>query len=767
MSRLTALVLVLLAGLLPAPAGARRNRHNDLIRVTSPPVRGTALAHPFVNVIVFFDSRADPQTFRARLGRTDVTSRFVGIAGADGTPGKQAAIEPSLLRVGRAVNHLRLEVRGLPIPTKRGRAKRLRDIDRVRFRAVPAPDQPPVAQLSGPDIVFPGIPVQFSARGSADPDLDLLTFHWDFGDGTTSDDRNPTRVFADTAADLTVRLTVSDGQQAVSSEKTLFACPALDAGRTPGTLKIEASGPLEFGSVAPGTSATRTLTVRNVSTDPTSQLKGRLEVGLALPPPAADSSGFTVAPAAVDLGAGETSSVTVTFAPTTAGHQAAHLVLVACATNRPAAHLWAHGFGGSGAGPVFAAEPLFFADLSGATFAILADGTRVAADNTLHSCQNANGTGTSDLCATNADCVTPGETCALTSVCVGGDRPGQVCNTPADCPGGFCRSTSLGSDPVDMCGDGTGGLYLMTDIGTFTDPNLNASTDLSTSVVQLEFDPQTGARTAADILARTTDETQVIACDGVAPEAGGLVYVPEFFNVDFPATPCSRDSREALTAFSKSTGPPVVIVADIAAAAGYGECDDFDPTSDLEVARDGSAIFASLPLTGLSRIRPTPLPISPDIIDYFQVHPDGSIVYVTTSDSVSTGSLNIYKISPDQALAGAQRLAELTPCVVQVPNNCVQPSGSTFVPCPADPNDPVNRGETLLGLSSFAVGRAAPGSSDGVLLVSFVTRGGFADLGSNLLVRGTVAVALPAQSNTNACTVLGLVSLEFLDPMTF
>ena len=31
----------------------------------------------------------------------------------------------------------------------------------------------------------------------------------------------------------------------------------------------------------------------------------------------------------------------------------------------------------------------------------------------------------------------------------------------------------------------------------------------------------------------------------------------------------------------------------------------------------------------------------------------------------------------------------------------------------------------------------------------------------------TVAVALPAQSNTNACTVLGLVSLEFLDPMTF
>src|SRR5439155_19731872 len=144
---------------------------------------------PFVNVIVFFDGRADPQTFRARLGRTDVTSRFVAIAGADGTPGKQGAIEASLLRVGRAVNHLRLEVRTLQIPTKRGRTKRLRDVDRVRFRAVPAPDQAPVGHFSGPDTVFPAVPAPFSARGSADPDPDLLTCHADFGDATTRDER--------------------------------------------------------------------------------------------------------------------------------------------------------------------------------------------------------------------------------------------------------------------------------------------------------------------------------------------------------------------------------------------------------------------------------------------------------------------------------------------------------------------------------------------------------------------------------------------------
>jgi len=769
MLRLTALVLVLSAALLTPAAGARRNRRNDLIRVTSPPVRGSAPAHPFVNVIVFFDARADPQTFHARIGRNDVTSRFVPIASADGTPGKQGTIEPPLLHPGRAANHLRLEVRSFPIPTKGHRTKRLRDVDRVRFRAVMAADQPPVPQLTGPEIVFPGIPVQFSAGGSADPDLDQMTYHWDFGDNTTSADRDPRHVFPDTSTDLTVTLTVSDGQLTASRTKTLFTCPDLAPGRMPGTLRVDANGPLEFGSVAPGTSATRTFTVRNLSTDPTSELKGRLEVGPVLPPPAADSSAFTITPSELDLGAGEEQSVTVTFAPTAAGHQGAHLVLVACAINRAAAHLWAHGFGGAGPAPIFVSEPFFFADLSGSTFVILADGTRLPADNTLLSCQNATRTGTTDLCATNADCVTPGETCVSTSGCVGGDRAGQVCNLPADCPNGFCRSSALGSDPVDICSDGSGGLYLMTDIGSFTDPNPNASTDLSTSVVYLQFDPQSGARTGGDIIARTTDETTQIACDDVPARAGGLVYVPEFFNVDAPATPCSRDQREALTAFSKATGQAAVIVPDIAAAAGYAECDDFDPTSDLEVARDGSAIFASLPLTGLSRIRPTPLPISPDIVDFFQLHPDGSIIYVTTSDAVGTGTLNIYKISPEQAAAGAQRLAELTPCVIQIPDNCaaLSPDGSRASSCPIDPNDPLNRSGTQTGISSFTVGLPSPGSSDGVLLLSFGTRNGFADLGGNLTIRGTVAVAFPAQGNSTSCSVLGLVNLEFLDPVTF
>src|SRR5207249_11427160 len=127
-------------------------------------------------------------------------------------------------------------------------------------------------------------------------------------------------------------------------------------------------------------------------------------------------------------------------------------------------------------------------------------------------------------------------------------------------------------------------------------------------------DPGSGARIAGNIVARTTDETQQIACDRTAAAAGGLVYVPEFFNVDYRPTPCSRDQREALTAFSKSTGEATVIVPDIAAAAGYGECDDLESTADLEIARDMTAIVASLPRTRLLRDHPTRPRISPNIL---------------------------------------------------------------------------------------------------------------------------------------------------------
>ena len=52
--------------------------------------------------------------------------------------------------------------------------------------------------------------VHFSSAGSNDPNGDPLTYSWDFDDGTTSTEANPTKTFADKGT-YTVELTVSDG----------------------------------------------------------------------------------------------------------------------------------------------------------------------------------------------------------------------------------------------------------------------------------------------------------------------------------------------------------------------------------------------------------------------------------------------------------------------------------------------------------------------------------------------------------------------------
>jgi PKD repeat protein len=76
----------------------------------------------------------------------------------------------------------------------------------------PPPDnEPPVAEANGPYFAEVGEEIMFDSSGSYDPDGDMLTYTWDFGDGNISYDVNPTHTYT-YEHDFTVTLVVSDGQ---------------------------------------------------------------------------------------------------------------------------------------------------------------------------------------------------------------------------------------------------------------------------------------------------------------------------------------------------------------------------------------------------------------------------------------------------------------------------------------------------------------------------------------------------------------------------
>jgi PKD repeat protein len=726
-------LLLCCAALALAPAADARSKGNRLLRISTPSSTVQVPAHPFVNVIVRFgtdEGTPDPSTFRAKLAGVNITPLFDQVVENGTIVGMRASIGPALLIVGSGkhrANTLRLEVRG-----KIGK-HRVRDVDRLRFAAIDVPDEPPVARaLSSSEIILPGIPQQFDATQSHDPESDLLTYRWDFGDGTTSAETRPVHIFGAATTETTVvTLTVSDEQLDGSDQLSMVSVPPLQPGRTPGIIAIGATASLEFGAVPLGSNGTRSFTIGNNDNAPTSELHVRL--GTTTP-------AFTLSDDDIDLGPGESANVDLLFTPTADGHQSSVVTLVASAQNRTVLHMLSHGFGGAapGWGPLPVADPLFYTTALG-TNAILPGGAAITLDDSVHGCVG--GSGTQDYCLTDADCAPNGGTCPASGSCLGGDRAGQGCASQAECPRGRC-SASQPFLPIDLCGDGAGGVVMLSDEGTFTD-NSGGDVDFSETLMHLSLDAN-GNRTGATILARISESTTQLACDAIPPSQGGQAYIAEYRAVTGPDS-CFRDAREALVARRKTNGSDNTLMSRIDAAENLPDCEDYDPVTDLHVTPDGDAWFASLPNTGLWRIRSSPLLIVPNFDDFFALHPDGSVVVVRATDVGPTGVLRVYKISPDLvAASGAPNLTDLNPC------------GSAEVPN--------NGGHTLID-TTYAVDRKAPGSFDGTILVSFITSGAPRALAAPVAVRGTFAFDSPAGSDR--CPTIGIVNLDFLDDLSF
>lgn len=76
------------------------------------------------------------------------------------------------------------------------------------YDACPVTNQDPNALFTPPATLYAGGPARFTDT-SSDPDGTVVAWSWEFGDGGTSNDRNPEHVYAATGT-YTVRLTVTD-----------------------------------------------------------------------------------------------------------------------------------------------------------------------------------------------------------------------------------------------------------------------------------------------------------------------------------------------------------------------------------------------------------------------------------------------------------------------------------------------------------------------------------------------------------------------------
>jgi len=105
-----------------------------------------------------------------------------------------------------------------------GDERGLTDFDYVMITVNPPANRTPVASpTANPTTGTAPLAVQFAANAS-DPDGDVLTYAWDFGDGTTSNIADPQYTFA-TAGTYNVVFTVSDGDLANTYPITVVVDP--------------------------------------------------------------------------------------------------------------------------------------------------------------------------------------------------------------------------------------------------------------------------------------------------------------------------------------------------------------------------------------------------------------------------------------------------------------------------------------------------------------------------------------------------------------
>jgi parallel beta-helix repeat protein len=102
----------------------------------------------------------------------------------------------------------------IPMDDNWSNNERIRDVT----LALPT-NQPPVSDPNGHYTGIEGVPMTFNGSGSYDPDGTIVSYEWDFGDGNSSTEMNPTHTYAQDGT-YTVTLNVTDNDGASDTNTT-------------------------------------------------------------------------------------------------------------------------------------------------------------------------------------------------------------------------------------------------------------------------------------------------------------------------------------------------------------------------------------------------------------------------------------------------------------------------------------------------------------------------------------------------------------------
>jgi PKD repeat protein len=127
----------------------------------------------------------------------------------------------------------------------------------TRQVTVPAAGQPPQASASATPSSTPGsLQVAFDASSSTDPDGTIVSYAWDFGDGSTATGPTPSHTYA-APGTYTVALTVTDNNGATNTTTHQVTVPAVPASQPKANQPPHAS----FVLTPPGTAGSLQITV--------------------------------------------------------------------------------------------------------------------------------------------------------------------------------------------------------------------------------------------------------------------------------------------------------------------------------------------------------------------------------------------------------------------------------------------------------------------------------------------------------------------------